>query len=116
MDAHETTGELVKYMDKPLVDFLSRIEKDSSFENTKIILTSDHGQHSSYFKSLFRFNQAILENKLPAMFLIIPNNLYDDKELIINENKTILPYDLYKLFINWSGNEISSVDKGKDIF
>ena len=58
----------------------------------------------------------MLENKLPTLFIIIPNNKYDDKELIINENKTILPYDLYKLFINWSGNDISGIKNGKDIF
>ena len=35
---------------------------------------------------------------------------------IVNENKTILPYDLYKLFINWSGDDISGIKKGKDIY
>ena len=56
MDAHEFTGELVQYMDQPLVDFLGRIEKDQSFKNTKIIIASDHGNHSSYFKILFHFD------------------------------------------------------------
>jgi hypothetical protein len=42
--------------------------------------------------------------------------LFDDKELIVNENKTILPIDLYKLFIKWSGEDISGIEKGKDIF
>ena len=58
----------------------------------------------------------MLENKLPTLFLITPNNLFDDKELIVNENKTILPIDLYKLFIKWSGEDISGIEKGKNIF
>ena len=58
----------------------------------------------------------MLENKLPTLFLTTPNNLFDDKELIENENKTILSYDLYKLFIKWSGEDTSGIEKGKDIF
>ena len=80
------------------------------------MIASDHGNHSSYSKILFHFDQAILENKIPLLFLIIPYNEYDDKKLVLNENKTVLPYDLYKLFVKYSGNSLGEVKMGKEIF
>ena len=41
IDAHEGTGEVVKYLDAALVQMLSEID----LEDTVLILTSDHGWH-----------------------------------------------------------------------
>ena len=58
----------------------------------------------------------MFENKLSILFLTILNNVNDDKYLNINENKINLPYDLYKLLINWSENGIYGIKNSKDIF
>jgi predicted AlkP superfamily phosphohydrolase/phosphomutase len=47
MDGHEGTGEVVRYLDAPLVKMLENI----NLEDTTIIVFSDHGwhMHSIYY-------------------------------------------------------------------
>ena len=52
---------------------------------------------------------------MPALFVILPNDGFDDTELRDNEDKTVIPYDINKLLIKWAGVESSDI-KGKDIF
>ncbi len=59
MDAHEMTGEYIKYMDTSLLRFLKNLQESSSFANTKIIIVSDHGNHSSIYRNIFGFDQAV---------------------------------------------------------
>jgi len=51
---------------------------------------------------------------LPALFVILPNDGFDDTELRDNEDKTVIPYDINKMLIKWAGVESSDI-KGKDI-
>jgi phosphoglycerol transferase MdoB-like AlkP superfamily enzyme len=43
LDAHEGTGEVVKYMDEKLVDFFEFLESEGSLKDTVIVFQSDHG-------------------------------------------------------------------------
>jgi len=42
---------------------------------------------------------------LPFLFIILPNDGFDDKELRENEDKTVIAYDLNKILLKWAGVE-----------
>ncbi len=43
------TGENVKTLDKPLLEFFINLENKKLLENTNIVIFSDHGHHTNPF-------------------------------------------------------------------
>ena len=65
LDSHENSGEVVKYLDKPLYNFLNDLYKNKLLEKTAIFLISAHGLHVSGFYQAI--NSKII--KLKSFFL-----------------------------------------------
>lgn len=65
LDSHENSGEVVKYLDKPLYNFLNDLYKNRLLEKTAIFLISAHGLHVSGFYQAI--NSKII--KLKSFFL-----------------------------------------------
>lgn len=47
LDAHEATGEVVRYLDDDLLDYLTTLEKEGILKDATVMLVSDHGLHMS---------------------------------------------------------------------
>ena len=52
IDAHESTGEVVKYLDEPLTNFLKNWNEKGFLDNTMIFFVSDHGNNMGEFYKL----------------------------------------------------------------
>jgi hypothetical protein len=97
MHGHEPTYSVVKYIDRPIVDFLDRLQKDNKFKNTCIIFVGDHGLHISPIYALLSPENYYYQIDLPAFFIVLDynkkiqvDNLYD------NQQKFVTPYDIYE--------------------
>ena len=96
--AHEETGEVLKYLDDVIFNYLNSLYSDNLFKDSSIFLLSDHGLgiQSVYF--IFQFYK--LEAELPMLYIIINNRKnisYTAQYSHIQENQQILitAYDIY---------------------
>ena len=131
-DGHESTFEVLKYLDEPLVDFLEYFLNKGYLKNTAIFIISDHGNHMPGIYNLFLSEQFETERVLGNLYLIVNNGnltLTKDKEqefklfhrnVMINQQSIITPYDVYDTMVhiiggNGKNNKIFSL-KGKSVF
>ena len=99
IDAHEGTGEVIKYLDQPLFNFLNFFYSNGFLHDTVIFFLSDHGNHMPGFYFFFNFNDFYLEKLLGVLIILFP---YVDNEEYLIENQQILitPFDVYGTLIN----------------
>ena len=123
-DGHESSFEVLKYLDEPLAEFLEEFLKKGYLKNTAIIFISDHGNHMPGLYNLFLSEQFETERVLGNFFLIINTDKFEkfrifNKNVMINQQSIITPYDIHDTMIhiitgNINHNMIS--DKGTSIF
>ena len=109
-DGHESTFEVLKYLDDPLYEFLNTFYQKGYLKNTALILVSDHGNHMPGIYNLFLSEQYETERVLGNLFLIINSDiLFNEKKetfKIFNENvmenqqSIITPYDIYDTLVH----------------
>lgn len=119
LDAHEGTGEVVKYLDDKMVDFLDFLEAEGSLKDTIIILQSDHGMNMPGFYTFVDAEDYMIEKALPALFMIIPQTLSKNYDEIIKdkENLMLSPYDIHNTFLHLAGAPKMAFNKiGKSFF
>jgi hypothetical protein len=111
IEGHEITGEVIKYLDEPLYQFLNEFIEKGYLNNTSIIIASDHGLHYGIYINTQR-EDALIENFLPLLIFVLPNernNKINLKELYINQDKFITSFDIYNtLKFMAEGNKNSS--------
>ncbi len=99
-DAHEGTFEQIKYIDNSLHNFLIEILTKYFDDKSIIFLMSDHGNGMPGIYDILRSEDKKFENLFGFLFLILPKNSNYTKNLIINEKRMIIPYDIYGTFNN----------------
>ena len=109
-DGHEPTGQVVKYMDESLYNFLEDLYQSNKLENTALLILSDHG--NSYFNYvyyyIFKSDDSLIERSYATLFIILPNNkgnknknneeYYDN--IYQNQQILISPYDIHNTLIH----------------
>ena len=103
IDAHESTGEVVKYLDKPLYDFLNNLMKENMMKNTAIIFASDHGNGMPSIYSILNSEDYLYENVLGFLsFVFLDSNLDDNikNNLEINQQIMTTPYDIHDTLVD----------------
>ena len=112
IDAHEGTGEVIKYLDKPLYDFLMNLLNQNLLKNTAIIIASDHGNGMPGIYYIINSGDYMYENVLGFLAIILYD--YKDENEIKNleKNQQILvsPYDIHDTLVDIIYN-----GKNKDI-
>jgi hypothetical protein len=101
IEGHEITGEVIKYLDEPLYQFLNEFIEKGYLNNTSIIIASDHGLHYGIYVNT-QSEDALIENFLPLLIFLLPNNRNNKielEELYINQDKFITPFDIYNTMI-----------------
>ena len=127
LDAHEPTGELIGYFDEILYNFLNKFNKNGYFNNTAIIIFSDHGMQLNGPLYLLDSQDFDIERTLPTLFLLVPNDkkLYKNKFFEImksNQQTFITPFDIYNTLINLASGEnkeeykINKISYGESLF
>ena len=112
--AHEETGEVLKYLDDVIFNYLSSLFNDNCFKDSSIFLVSDHGLGIQSLFYIFEFYK--IENELPMLYVIIndrKNISYHEQYSELQKNQQILitAYDIYNTF-----NHLLYGDKYKYIF
>ena len=112
LEGHEPTGQLIGYFDDILLNFLNKFYSKGYFNDTAIIIFSDHGQHLSGPFYLLDSQDFYSERSLPFLFLIVPNNekLYKNnlyEKIRLNQQVLITPFDIYNTLIHLAFGEIN---------
>ena len=129
-DGHESTFEVLKYLDEPMVEFLQFFLDKGYLKNTALFIVSDHGNHMPGLYNLFLSEQFETERVLGNFYLIINNNLtlmknnlerfkLFHKNVMINQQSIITPYDIHDTMIHLIAGKISAnifSRKGKSVF
>ena len=112
--AHEETGEVLKYLDDVIYNYLFSLFKDNLFKESSIFLLSDHGLGIQSIYYIFQFYK--FETYLPMLYVIIndrKNISYHDQYSSIQQNQQtfITAFDIYNTF-----NHLLYGDKYINIF
>lgn len=118
LDGHEPTGEVLGYFDNTLFEFLNDFYSKGYFEDTAILIFSDHGQHLNGPFYLLDSQDFNIERALPTLFLILPNNniLYKNnnyEKIKFNQQTLITSFDIYNTLIHIVFGENSEITKTK---
>ena len=108
-DGHEPTGQVVKYMDEDLYNFLNNLYEEKLLNDTAIFILSDHG--NSYFNYIyyyiFKSDDSLIERTYGTLFMILPSNKkkkiywdYYNNNVYINQQILISPYDIHDTLIH----------------
>ena len=101
-DAHEFSGQVSKYLDEPLYNFLNELYEKKLLDDTAIFIVSDHG--NSYFPYLYyyilRSDDATKEVTYATFYLIVPNYKNEKNKKILeklnlHQQALISPYDIH---------------------
>ena len=102
IDAHEGTGEVVKYLDKPIYDFLINLLDNNMLRNTAIIFASDHGNGMPGLYNIINSEDFLYENVLGFLAFVL-FDFKDEKGIqYLEKNQQILvsPYDIHDTLID----------------
>ena len=102
IDAHEGTGEVVKYLDDPLTKFLFELNENKYLKNTVIFFVSDHGNGMPSIYNVFKSKDYEYENVL-GLFLIFTHGYKNEtgiKNLENNQQVFVTPYDIHDTLID----------------
>ena len=103
IDAHESTGEVVKYLDKPITDFLYFLINENMMHNTAIIFASDHGNGMPSVYTLLNSEDYFYENVLGFLAFVFLDFNFDEtikNNLERNQQILVTPYDIYDTIID----------------
>ena len=116
IDAHESTGEVVKYLDKPIFDFLNFLLNENMMKNTVVIFASDHGNGMPSIYNLINSDDYLYENVLGFLSFVFFNFNLDDNirnNLEINQQTLVTPYDIHDTLIDIIFGEENSEFKSR---
>ena len=128
-DAHESTGEVIRYMDETLKNFIEYYLKNHMTEKSMIIFLSDHGNAMPDLNELLLSQDKEIEKTLGMLYLIYPDlnvkndSLYNNTALLLNEQALITPYEIYATLLDniglnssyYNSEKSSPLDKKIDI-
>ena len=108
-EAHEGTGEAIKYNDQMYVDFFEDLEKNGLLEDTIIYIHSDHGLAMAGPYSSLNLEDYNKELILPNFFLLLPVKMKNfevySQNLIMNEQSVLTPFCIYRSHLKIIGDE-----------
>ena len=107
-DGHEPTGQVVKFLDGGLYNYLNELYEKKLLNDTALFILSDHG--NSYFNYIYYYilksDDSMIERGYGTLFIILPSNkknlfnetYYDN--LYKNQQTLISPFDIHDTLIN----------------
>jgi len=107
--AHEGTGEVIKYMDDALYNFLNNLQQENLLEDTAVVLYADHGLHMQGLFHLMDITQVFTEIALPALYTVLPKKVAEKygNNIKANEQTLVSAHELYNFFFSLTEGEKS---------
>ncbi len=103
IDAHEGTGESVKYVEDDMIKFLNDFQANGHLKDTMIFFFSDHGYTMPGIHQVLQSEDHVKELLLPFMYFLIPKNTKNFSQirenLKYNENMFMTPYDMHSTLL-----------------
>lgn len=117
IDAHEGTGEIVKYLDERLVNFFTEMEKDNLLDDTIVLFMADHGMNMPGVIGLLNGEDHQKEKYNPFLFLMVPDKISElyGFNLSDNEQEMISMWDIRKTILHIAGDLTSLQNEKKGI-
>ena len=113
-ESHELTLELIKYSDDDIYNFFNNFINKGYFNDTLLLLVSDHGNNFGSYYNLFEGEDKNIEGMLPLFMILIPNKkiIYKSgmyNNLYENQFTFITPFDIYNSIIHASSVNYSEI-------
>ena len=117
-NGHELSGQVSKYTDQPLYEFLNYMFENNLLKNTSVIFSADHGLSILVLYKLFQSQDRDIEVNNPLLFFILsdkPGMKYEEQYhyLHINQQNFITAYDIYHTINHIIKGEDDSITKKK---
>jgi len=120
IDQHEGTGEVVRYDDDLIYNFLVDFEKNGHMKDTTVFILSDHNFTMPGPYSMFDLEDWKIETTLPFLSIILDKNMKRFAEikenLVYNENIMVQPYDIHSTTLSLFDEDFSKTKKGQSLF
>ena len=114
--AHESLGQAVKLMDRPLMEFLDEFYNKGYLNETELIIVSDHGFHFFGLETVLNKDEQKISYYFPTLFVALPNKkgekyerFYDN--MYLNEQVMITSYDIFQTMIHTAFGDDYCVNK-----
>lgn len=110
-EAHEVTGELIKYLDEDFRDLLQYFKDMGYLEDTFITVVSDHGAHALTLRfAAFPDNSRYIENFNPLLFHVTKKDIPEATAYFLetNEQAFLSPHDFYSTLKTIAENKLST--------
>ena len=121
-DGHESTTEVIKYIDNSLFHFIKKILNNYFDDKTAIIILSDHGAHMPGPYDVLFYEEKIFEKFLGLLLIILPNSgKFNSENILYNQQQLITVYDIHDTLldminINKYDYKNMNLNKGQSIF
>ena len=115
-NAHENLGELVKYMDDELLNFLKYFHEKGYLDDTIVFFVADHGAHEFSIRfPLFPDNSRSIENSHPVLMNLVKNDIPKEnlEFLRSNEQAFMSSHDFYSTLKTIANGEWSNSHKSR---
>lgn len=119
IDAHESSGHIIGYLDEKIYSFLIKNEHNGFLDETNILFIADHGNNMPSYYDLWHSLDYHYERFLPSLFLIVDKKTNDKygENLKNNEQALLAPWDVYSTFAHMNGiSESPTGYSGDSIF
>ena len=116
IDPHEPSGEVAKYVDNPLYNFLIDLYQQNLFEKTIIFLISDHGLHMGTAYLAMQTQDYKIEKYLPMLTILLHDYKGNDNNLRDNQDILISAYDIYNTIMYCAFGAFKKFGSGSNIF
>ena len=103
-EPHEGSTELLTYLADPIYEFVKYFFDNNLFKDTFLLILSDHGSKLIGPFTFIRPQDYVIEETLPALFFVMPNNekLYENgmyNEIHKNQQVYLSPFDIHDTLV-----------------
>ena len=108
-DAHEFTGQVVKYLDDALYNFLNELYSKKELDDTAIFFISDHGNSYFYYYYYYVLNSddSLIERGHASLYIILPNSKTKNNKteeyfnnIRIRQQAYVTPFDIHDTLLH----------------
>jgi hypothetical protein len=119
LDSHEGTGEMMKYMDDPIHNFLLDLQNKGHLDDTVVFFQSDHGFSMAGPTYMIKPRDYFYEVFLPTIIYMVPRSnkwfIQMNRGMKSNENKFVTAFDSHAALLHMFNFKKITTQYGKSL-